>query len=60
MKVLKIRESSTTNQAVVHYSHMFQRKERIVINIQGAWYWRDNRIEVPEVVALKIRENSHD
>lgn len=60
MKVLKVRESSTTGQAVVHYSHRFERKERMVIKLNGAWYWRDNRVEVPEVVALKIRDNNHD
>ena len=60
MKILKVRESSTTGQAVVHYSHLFSTKQRLIKRVQGAWYWLDNGVEVPEKVAKYIRRLSHD
>ena len=60
MKILKVRESSTTQQAIVRYKHFMSTKERLIERISGTWYWQDNGIEVPEKVAKYIRRLSHD
>lgn len=60
MKILKVRESSTANQAVVHYSRLFSTRQRLIKRVQGAWYWLDNGVEVPEKVAKYMRRASND